>query len=82
MTYLNNDLQVRRELAERIQDLQNRLDIANKHMSNLQDTVKEYDSRITEYKDKIYSVMLNIESVCNEVPNRYRQRIRNILPVK
>ncbi|HEY1054858.1 MAG TPA: DUF2508 family protein [Emticicia sp.] len=80
MTYLNNDLQVRRELTERIQKLQAQLDEEKQNSQNIADTITEYVVRKERAEQKYKHLIITISNVADTLPDKHRRQILNNLP--
>lgn len=80
MTYLNNDLQVRRELTERIIKLQKALDTEKQNSEKLVNAVTEYAAKEAGTMQKYMSLVDDVSIVAHKIPKEHRQQLLKILP--
>lgn len=80
MTYLNNDLQVRRELTERILKLEAQLGDKMQRISEYETAISNYSQKCERLKDDYNNLIHNVNLAALKIPRDHRRQILNALP--
>lgn len=80
MTYLNNELQVRRGLAERIIKLQADLDEKSQTISQYEAIISDWSQKHERLKIDYSNLIHNVNLAALKIPRDHRRQIVDVLP--
>ncbi|GAB3519454.1 GLTP domain-containing protein [Emticicia fontis] len=79
-TKLNDELQIRRLLIEKVENLEKQLAKEKAAYETLSNMVKCYEKDRDSAKEKYNSLVNLMDNIAMQIPQQYRRQIKNALP--